>query len=72
MEEGNKVNIGNDGGKSEGRPPKPLAAVYHQCVNSGNPLTTASCKKSLVRHPSLVKNKSKISILFLLLAFLLL
>lgn len=70
MEEGknncDNVNVGNVGGKSkengisggEGRPPNPLAAVYRQCLSSGNPLGDASCKKSLVRHPSLVKKRT--------------
>ncbi|XP_027081342.1 probable protein phosphatase 2C 22 isoform X2 [Coffea arabica] len=69
MEEGNTdcniVNVGNGDGKSkengisgsEGRPPNPLAAVYRQCLSSGDPLGDASCKKSLVRHPSLVKTR---------------
>ncbi|KAL3498311.1 hypothetical protein ACH5RR_041043 [Cinchona calisaya] len=67
--EGNSVNIDNGSGKSggsrenriscrEGRPPNPLAAVYRQCLNSGNPLTALSCKKTLIRHPSLVKTRT--------------
>lgn len=48
---------GADGsGPCDGRPPNPLAASYRQCL-SNERSTTDPCKKSLVRHPSLVKTK---------------
>ncbi|CAL8996785.1 unnamed protein product [Prunus brigantina] len=52
--EGSKVE---NGSSSEGRPPNPLAGAYWQCFshNDGVPVL---CKKSLVRHPSLMKTKT--------------
>ncbi|GFZ08404.1 DNA-binding protein phosphatase 1 [Actinidia rufa] len=50
-----------NGASSEGRPPNPLASAYRQCFSDAR--VAAPCKKSLVRHQSLVKTKmSSISI----------
>ncbi|PSS01155.1 Protein like [Actinidia chinensis var. chinensis] len=50
-----------NGASSEGRPPNPLASTYRQCFSDAR--VAAPCKKSLVRHQSLVKTKmSSISI----------
>ncbi|GAB2275549.1 hypothetical protein Dimus_010306 [Dionaea muscipula] len=55
MMEGNKVDCvrRENGSSSEGRPPNPLAAAYRQCFSTAHIPTP--CKKSLVRHQSLVK-----------------
>ncbi|KAF8393297.1 hypothetical protein HHK36_021538 [Tetracentron sinense] len=44
---------GENGSSSESRPPNPLAGAYRQCFSSAR--AASSCKKSLVRHPSLVE-----------------
>ncbi|KAM1177663.1 hypothetical protein PS1_017312 [Malus domestica] len=56
--EGSKVE---NGSSSEGRPPNPLstAAAYWQCGFSPADGVPVPCKKSLVRHPSLMKTKTK-------------
>ncbi|KAL5783182.1 hypothetical protein ACOSP7_008211 [Xanthoceras sorbifolium] len=56
MEGSNGTGIGENGSSSEGRPPNPLAAAYRQCLNSD--CVVLPCKKSLIRHPSLVKTKA--------------
>lgn len=80
--EGNKVVVGDNGdtkssnrisGGTDGLPPKPLTAVYGHCLTSKQTLSAAPCKKSLARHPSLVKKKRKrerIQFCFLFLFFL--
>ncbi|XP_010249924.1 PREDICTED: probable protein phosphatase 2C 57 isoform X2 [Nelumbo nucifera] len=50
--EGSKGGEQN-GSSSESRPPNPLAGAYRQCLSSNR--VASACKKSLVRHPSLVK-----------------
>lgn len=59
--EGNKV-IGEENGSctSDGRPPNPLAAAttYRQCFSASHASVSASKKKSLVRHASLVRTKA--------------
>ncbi|KAL9250446.1 putative protein phosphatase 2C 22 [Drosera capensis] len=54
--EANKVDSvrGDIGSSSEGRPPNPLAATYRQCFST--PHVPTPCKKSVVRHQSLVKD----------------
>lgn len=52
MEDSSKVGGVENGSSSEGRPPNPLAAAYRQCFSTE--LAASPCKKSLVRHPSLV------------------
>lgn len=59
MEESNKEvdkNGANGSGSCDGRPPNPLAASHRQCL-SDDRVAPAPRKKSLVRHPSLVKTK---------------
>ncbi|RVW54013.1 hypothetical protein CK203_072918 [Vitis vinifera] len=46
------INGGENGSSSEGRPPNPISSAYRQCFGSAQ--VNAPCKKSLVRHPSLV------------------
>ncbi|KAA8521478.1 hypothetical protein F0562_012151 [Nyssa sinensis] len=60
--EGSKIVNGvENGSSSNGRPPNPLAAAYRQCLST-TCVTASPCKKSLVRHQSLVKtNTSEIS-----------
>ncbi|PSR91813.1 Protein like [Actinidia chinensis var. chinensis] len=53
MEGSEVVNGVENGGSSEGRPPNPLAATYRQCFGGGR-VTAGPCKKSVVRHHSLV------------------
>ncbi|KDP33644.1 hypothetical protein JCGZ_07215 [Jatropha curcas] len=48
--------IGENGSSSEGRPPNPLAAGCRQCYTIDN--APVSCKKTLVRHQSLVKTRT--------------
>ncbi|OVA06528.1 Protein phosphatase 2C (PP2C)-like domain [Macleaya cordata] len=50
---------GENDSSSNGRPPNPLAGAYRQFFSS--PQVTSSCKKTLVRHPSLVKMTSDVS-----------
>ncbi|KAF8034212.1 hypothetical protein BT93_C0483 [Corymbia citriodora subsp. variegata] len=52
--DGNVVN--GSGSCCDGRPPNPLAASYRQCL-SDDRAAPVPRKKSLVRHPSLVKTK---------------
>ncbi|KAL5539493.1 hypothetical protein UlMin_043225 [Ulmus minor] len=54
MEE-TKSSCAENGSSSDGRPPNPLAAAYRQCI--GNERLSLPSKKSLVRHPSLMKTK---------------
>ena len=54
MVEGSEVVNGvENSGSSEGRPPNPLAATYRKCFGGGR-VTAGLCKKSVVRHHSLV------------------
>ncbi|KAM1013637.1 hypothetical protein FF1_043548 [Malus domestica] len=54
--EGSKVE---NGSSSEGRPPNPLStSAYWQCGFSRADGVPMACKKSLVRHPSLMKTKT--------------
>lgn len=53
MEE-DKVDSVVNGSSSEGLPPNPLAAAYKQSFNNDH--VALPCKKSLVRHPSLVSS----------------
>ncbi|CAI9094440.1 OLC1v1030184C2 [Oldenlandia corymbosa var. corymbosa] len=53
---GGNSNNGISGG-NDSLPPKPLGGVYRQSLSTGQTPTAASCKKSLARHPSLVKTK---------------
>ncbi|EXB94130.1 putative protein phosphatase 2C 22 [Morus notabilis] len=61
MEETKASGAVENGSSSEvvGRPPNPLAAAYRQCADAGaDPGAVAVApKKSLVRHPSLMKTK---------------
>ncbi|XP_042481694.1 probable protein phosphatase 2C 57 isoform X2 [Macadamia integrifolia] len=57
--EGSKCGGQNDS-SSESRPPNPLAGAYRQCFNSVH--VASPCRKTLVRHPSLVKMTSDDSI----------
>ncbi|CBI20977.3 hypothetical protein VitviT2T_004740 [Vitis vinifera] len=50
------INGGENGSSSEGRPPNPISSAYRQCFGSAK--VNAPCKKSLVRHPSLLKMKT--------------
>ncbi|KAI9192891.1 hypothetical protein LWI28_029012 [Acer negundo] len=56
MDASKGIEIGENGSSSEGRPPIPLAAAYRQCLSSD--CVVLPCKKSLIRHPSLVKTKA--------------
>lgn len=47
-----------NGSSSESRPPNPLAGAYRKYFVSTDARTASPCKKSLVRHPSLVKMKA--------------
>ncbi|XP_068649323.1 probable protein phosphatase 2C 57 [Aristolochia californica] len=51
--EGSKVG-GQNGSSSESRPPIPLAGAHRNCFSSNARIATSG-KKSLVRHPSLMK-----------------
>ncbi len=53
--------IGENGSSSEGRPPNPLSEACRQRFSIDN--VTVSCKKTLVRHQSLVSSFLKISAL---------
>ncbi|KAJ9167785.1 hypothetical protein P3X46_019380 [Hevea brasiliensis] len=48
--------IGENGSSSEGRPPNPLSEACRQRFSIDN--VTVSCKKTLVRHQSLVKTRT--------------
>ncbi|KAF3447190.1 hypothetical protein FNV43_RR12370 [Rhamnella rubrinervis] len=59
MEDSKEGSVEN-GRSSEGRPPNPLAAASRQCFSNDH--VALSSKKSLVRHPSLMKmTKSDVS-----------
>lgn len=45
-----------NGSSSDGLPPNPLAGAFRQCIGSEH-VAVVACKKSLVRHPSLMKTK---------------
>ncbi|KAG9459393.1 hypothetical protein H6P81_003901 [Aristolochia fimbriata] len=51
--EGSKVS-GQNGSSSESRPPNPLAGALKNCLSTNARMVTSG-KKSLVRHPSLMK-----------------
>ncbi|OMO52185.1 phosphatase 2C (PP2C)-like protein [Corchorus capsularis] len=56
MEENNGIGFLENASSSEGKPPNPRTLSYgQQCTTSGGVLKP--CKKSLIRHPSLVKSK---------------
>ncbi|KAI5669461.1 hypothetical protein M9H77_19314 [Catharanthus roseus] len=53
----------NDNGEngisgSDRRPPNPISGVYRQSLSYGRPLSPTSCRKCLVRHPSLVPSRT--------------
>ncbi|MQM06014.1 hypothetical protein Taro_038836 [Colocasia esculenta] len=48
---------GENGSSSGMRPPNPLAGAYRQCFSAPR-VAAAPCKKSLVRHPSLVRTSA--------------
>ncbi|KAJ0029986.1 hypothetical protein Pint_12722 [Pistacia integerrima] len=50
------IGSGENGSSSEGRPPNPLTTPYRKCLN--NDRVVVPCKKSLVRHASLMKTKT--------------
>ncbi|CAM8889793.1 unnamed protein product [Rhodiola kirilowii] len=56
MEESNFGNLENGSCSSDGRPPNPLTSAYRQCFSTSR-LTVASCQKSLIRHPSLIRSR---------------
>ncbi|KAK3009896.1 hypothetical protein RJ639_012985 [Escallonia herrerae] len=60
MEGSKPINVGENGSSSEGgRPPNPLAGGARPCFGVAARVTTPSaCKKTLVRHQSLVKTKT--------------
>ncbi|KAI4316279.1 hypothetical protein L6164_024274 [Bauhinia variegata] len=55
MEEIEGLNSSEARSSSESRPPNPLTAAYRQSLNTDR--VAVPCKKSLVRHPSLMKTK---------------
>ncbi|KAM7459443.1 hypothetical protein LguiA_036437 [Lonicera macranthoides] len=61
--EGDKIGVvdgsrGENGSSSDGRPPNPIAMGYNSKCFSASRVLASPCKKSLVRHPSLVKTKA--------------
>ncbi|KAI4337357.1 hypothetical protein L6164_015785 [Bauhinia variegata] len=56
MEEIEGPNSSETRSSSESRPPNPLTASYRQCLNTDR--VAVPCKKSLVRHPSLMRMKA--------------
>lgn len=57
--EGDKIGVvdgsrGENGSSSDGRPPNPIAMGYNRQCFSASRVLASPCKKSLVRHPSLV------------------
>lgn len=53
MDEIKASGVVENGSSSDARPPKPLAGSLRQCITSSDHVPLA-CKKSLVRHQSLV------------------
>lgn len=62
MEESEGIGSGENGSSSEGRPPNPFTASYRKYLTN-DPLV-APCKKSLIRHASLVSLYIIIYIIF--------
>ncbi|PON57946.1 Protein phosphatase [Parasponia andersonii] len=56
MEETKVTGTVENGSSRDGRPPNPLAGAFRQCIGSEQ-VAVVACKKSLVRHPSLMKTK---------------
>ncbi|XP_062101601.1 probable protein phosphatase 2C 22 isoform X2 [Humulus lupulus] len=56
MEETKASSTVENGSSSDGRPPNPLAGAFRECISSPN--AAVGYKKSLVRHPSLMKTKT--------------
>lgn len=52
----NSENVISSG---DGRPPNPISGVYRHSPSSDHPVGPTSCKKCLLRHPSLVKKQKE-------------